>query len=88
MDGYLPVNFIVRDNGIGMSQEFVDKQLFHEFEQENPDEGDNQGTGLGLFIAQHLIRLMDGKGNRYRISDFHALPDRIRYTRGITDRRR
>ena len=60
VDGYLPVNFIVRDNGIGMSQEFVDKQLFHEFEQENPDEGDNQGTGLGLFIAQHLIRLMDG----------------------------
>ena len=60
VDGYLPVNFIVRDNGIGMSQEFVDKQLFHEFEQENPDEGENQGTGLGLFIAQHLIRLMDG----------------------------
>lgn len=60
VDGYLPVNFIVRDNGIGMSQEFVSKHLFHEFEQENPGEGENQGTGLGLFIAQHLIRLMDG----------------------------
>lgn len=56
------VQIIVSDNGIGMSQEFVDEHLFREFEQEN-QEGVNlqeSGTGLGLSIVKHLVALMDG----------------------------
>lgn len=52
--------FHVRDNGIGMSEEFIKKSLFHEFEQENVRSGDGGGTGLGLAIVKRLVIKMDG----------------------------
>ncbi|MDD3395261.1 MAG: transporter substrate-binding domain-containing protein [Anaerotignum sp.] len=52
--------FIIRDTGIGMSQEFQ-KRMFEPFEQE---EGRNAymegGTGLGLAIVKQLVNLMGG----------------------------
>lgn len=51
----------VKDNGIGMSQEFLPK-LFEPFEQENPQlGGKNQGTGLGMPIVKKLVEMMGGK---------------------------
>lgn len=47
---------IVSDNGIGMSEAFM-QHLYRPFEQEN--EG-LEGTGLGLSIAKKLIELMGG----------------------------
>lgn len=55
------LNFIVKDNGIGMSEEEKSK-LFKEFTQ--ADEGITRkygGTGLGLSISSKLIKLMGGK---------------------------
>ncbi|MBC5647417.1 PAS domain-containing protein [Christensenella sp. NSJ-35] len=55
------IRFEVWDNGIGMSQEFLDK-LYDPFEQENPDSGRVfQGTGLGLTITRNLVHLMHGQ---------------------------
>lgn len=53
--------FRVSDTGIGMSQEFVQKQLYQPFMQES----DNvrtvyQGTGLGMAIVHNLVEMMNG----------------------------
>lgn len=53
-------DFYVRDNGIGMSEEFQ-KHLFEPFEQEAANGTSNQqGTGLGLSIVRELVGLMGG----------------------------
>ena len=52
--------FVVKDNGVGMSKEFMDK-MFTPFEQErNAATADIQGTGLGLPISKNLTELMGG----------------------------
>ena len=53
--------FICRDNGIGMSEEFL-KTAFTPFERER-DEVVNrtEGTGLGLTIIKNLVDIMGGK---------------------------
>lgn len=53
-------DFHVRDNGIGMSEEFQ-KHLFEPFVQEASNGiSSQQGTGLGLSIVNELVSLMDG----------------------------
>ena len=52
--------FIVRDTGIGMSEEFQ-KHMFEEFSREdNSTVSGIQGTGLGLALAHKLVVLMGG----------------------------
>lgn len=52
--------FIVQDDGIGMSQEFQ-KKLFRPFERaEDSRVSQIQGTGLGMAITQNLVRMMNG----------------------------
>jgi PAS domain S-box-containing protein len=51
---------IVRDNGIGISPEFLPR-VFEPFEQENSqDDTGRQGTGLGLSIVKNILDLMGG----------------------------
>lgn len=55
------VQTVVRDNGIGMSEEFVRNGLFKPFSQEEHPEGSlYQGTGLGMAISKNLVLLMGG----------------------------
>ena len=50
----------VKDNGIGMSQEFLEK-IYNEFEREkNATENGVEGTGLGMSIVKRLVDLMGG----------------------------
>ena len=52
--------FVVKDNGIGMSEEFQ-KKLFEPFSREdNSMTNVTQGTGLGLSIAKSIISQMGG----------------------------
>ena len=52
--------FVVKDNGVGMSEDFI-KDMFTPFTQERTAAtADIQGTGLGLPIAQNLTELMGG----------------------------
>lgn len=51
--------FTVKDDGIGMSEEFQ-KRMFTPFEQEKRMDNAMQGTGLGLAIVRSIISLMGG----------------------------
>lgn len=54
------VRFIISDNGIGISKEFL-PNLFNVFEQEHTGFSSSyRGTGLGLAICKNLIELMNG----------------------------
>lgn len=56
----LEAEFIIQDNGIGMSKEFQE-QMFKPFTQENNAVvASTQGTGLGLSIAKGIIDKMGG----------------------------
>lgn len=51
----------IKDHGMGMSQENVDK-LFSKFFRVKRDETANiEGTGLGLFICKEIVERMGGK---------------------------
>lgn len=55
----------IRDNGIGIEEEFL-PYIFDPFEQEsNCITTLNGGTGLGLAIAKNIIEFMDGRIDAY-----------------------
>ncbi|WP_052466170.1 response regulator [Beduini massiliensis] len=59
-NGYAYLRFSVKDNGIGISKQFMQK-LFQPFEQEYADSARNKvGSGLGLSIVYNLVHLMEG----------------------------
>ena len=53
--------FRITDTGVGMSEEFVQNQLFHPFTQEKSDARTQyKGTGLGMSIVKELLDKMGG----------------------------
>ena len=59
-EGRCYLRFQIKDNGIGMSDEFQ-KKLFIPFEREDDQAVHAQtGTGLGLAIVQNIVSLMGG----------------------------
>ncbi|MFR7591917.1 MAG: response regulator [Longibaculum sp.] len=56
----LAYEFLIKDDGIGMSDEFL-KRIGEPFEQEkNQFYGKENGTGLGLSIVKNIISIMGG----------------------------
>lgn len=61
--GKVRLEFVIRDTGIGMSQEFLER-LYLPFEQESSaTAGKYGGTGLGMSITFNLVTLMGGNIN-------------------------
>jgi two-component system, sensor histidine kinase and response regulator len=56
------VKIAVNDQGIGISEDQV-SLLFERFRQINRDKMEQQGTGMGLVIAQSLVNCMNGTIN-------------------------
>lgn len=53
--------FEVKDNGIGMSEEFV-KHIFEPFERESTvTKTGIQGSGLGMSITEHIVKALNGE---------------------------
>jgi len=69
--------FVFEDNGIGMSQEFLER-IFEPFSRENETSSNHvQGTGLGLSIVSNIIHMMggdikvestQGKGSKFTVT--------------------
>lgn len=60
MDGKVHFMIRVRDTGKGISPEFL-KRIFKPFEQESATIAKSHGgSGLGMAIADNMVRLMDG----------------------------
>lgn len=69
-DGRAEYEFICRDTGIGMSEEFQ-KHVFEPFSQEHSDARTQyEGTGLGLSIVKEFVELMGGT------IDFESVPNK------------
>lgn len=59
-EGNVVVDFSVRDNGIGMSEEFQ-KRIFGSFERENTTNVQRtEGSGLGMAITRSIVDAMGG----------------------------
>ncbi|MCM1497534.1 MAG: ATP-binding protein [Clostridium sp.] len=59
-DGYANLKFVISDNGIGMSKEFL-PHLFEMFTQERTKARTHaRGSGLGMAIAYNLVTMMGG----------------------------
>ena len=75
--GYADFEFHIKDNGIGMSEEFQ-KHIFEQFARERTSTVSKiQGTGLGMTITKSLVDMMggritvkseQGKGSEFTIS--------------------
>lgn len=60
-EGFAKYEFVVKDNGIGMSEDYVNT-IFEAFTREkNSTTSGIQGTGLGMAITKQLLDLMDGE---------------------------
>ena len=84
-EGYVRLTYIVEDNGIGMSKEYMAK-MYEPFTRETDSRVNTiQGTGLGLTITKKMVDLMggtieceseEGKGTKFTIILDIALADR------------
>lgn len=85
-EGYAAYEIRVKDTGIGMSPEFVQK-VFEPFEREKTSTVSGiQGTGLGMAIAKNIVDMMggtieafseQGKGSEFVLSlEFRLLSER------------
>lgn len=53
--------FVVKDNGVGMSKQFLE-HIFEPFTREkNKMSNQVDGTGLGLYIVYQIVKLMNGE---------------------------
>lgn len=58
--GYGCYEFVIADNGIGMSEEYQ-KKIFEPFTRADDSRVSKiEGTGLGMTIAQNIVRMMNG----------------------------
>lgn len=78
-DAFVRTHFIVRDNGMGMSKEFLDK-IFLSFSREDNARIDKiEGTGLGMTITKYIVDAMNGKieveSDLGKGSEFHVTLD-------------
>ena len=76
-EGFASFLIEVRDTGIGMKQEFIDKYIFKPFERDESGEvSKTEGNGLGMSITKSILDVMGarltieselGKGSVFRI---------------------
>lgn len=76
--------FVFEDNGIGMSQDFIE-HIFEPFVRSSDEHVNRiQGTGLGMPISRNIVRMMGGdikvesapgKGSRFTVTIYLKLQD-------------
>ncbi len=90
--------FLIRDTGIGMSEDFV-KHIFEPFERErNSTISGIQGTGLGMAITNNIVNMMNGSikvsseqgvGTEFSVSfTFRLDPEAAKHHAATTEEKR
>ena len=91
-EGYIKIRARVKDNGIGMSKEYL-PTLFEPFSREhNTTTGKVGGTGLGMPIVKKMVELMGGsieveselgKGTIFTVTLMHKIADKKYFSQEI-----
>ena len=92
--GYGDYVFIVKDNGIGMTSDFVE-HIFEPFEREESTTRTGiEGTGLGMAITKNIVEMMGGtitvqsekgKGSEFKVELSIKLQDVEKNAAGIKE---
>lgn len=82
VSGYGNFEFVFKDNGIGMSEEYL-KHIFEPFSREKKSDTEkSESYGLGMAIAYNIVQMMNGdisvkskvgEGTQFRVSLFLKL---------------
>lgn len=87
-ENYVRCHFRVKDNGIGMSEEFQ-KKIFDTFSREDMKVQKIEGTGLGMAISKFIVNMMGGtievQSKQGVGSEFHITVDLEKATIEETD---
>ncbi len=93
-DGYVRTCYVISDNGIGMSPEFLDK-MFDSFAREESRVRKIEGTGLGLAISKSLVNMMggtifaestEGEGSKFHVCiDFRKAEPKVYAEQGVKE---
>ncbi|MDQ0148437.1 sensor histidine kinase [Eubacterium multiforme] len=54
------INIVIKDNGVGMSKEFIDKIFIKYSMGKNNHAVEEKGSGIGLFVVKKLVELQYG----------------------------
>lgn len=77
-ENYVRCHFRVKDTGIGMSPEFVEK-VFDSFTRDESQVRKIEGTGLGMAITKSIVEAMKGtievESEKGRGTEFHVILD-------------
>lgn len=78
-EDYVQVHFVVKDNGIGMSEKFKNK-VFESFTREDSKRvNKTEGTGLGMAITKCIVDAMEGtidvESEQGKGTEFHVTID-------------
>ena len=90
LKNYTTFEFSVKDNGIGMSKEFLE-HIFESFSRERSSTVTGiQGTGLGMAITKNIVDMMggtitaeseEGKGSLFRVTlNLQLAGESVKYT--------
>lgn len=88
-DSFIRTNIIVKDNGIGMTEEFLE-HLFDSYSRaDNKRVQKTEGAGLGMAITKYIIEAMKGtitvESEIDRGTEFHVILDLEKATTQETD---
>ncbi|HBA49725.1 MAG TPA: hybrid sensor histidine kinase/response regulator [Lachnospiraceae bacterium] len=83
-EDYIRTHLIVKDNGIGMSEEYQ-KKIFDSFSREDTARVQKtEGTGLGMAITKYIVDAMEGtiqvQSELGQGSEFHVVLDLLKAT--------
>ena len=83
MSGYANYEFLIKDTGIGMSEEFVTK-IFEPFNRElDSTTSGIQGTGLGMAITKNIVEI----GTDCKLSELSSLFQYVATVTAVSDNR-
>ena len=78
-DGYIRVHILVKDNGIGMSPDFLSKIYDSYSRADEARIHKTEGAGLGMAITKYIVDAMDGSINisseQSKGTEFHLIFD-------------